>query len=406
MQTLRRSLRSSKVILLVAALLTGAVALYLGVGYRVFANTTVHQHLIARLTLPNDLKIERFADVSPLGKPRMLAVLPSGELLVTLVDTGLVVKLDGQGTPSIIASGLNNPNGLVVRDEDILVAEIDGVVKLPKLAQGWGAKVPFIRNLPIGGHALKTIKQSPTGDLLINVGSSCNVCIENDPTRATILRFDHNGRPAGALRTLGRHTQSAIWAKGLRNSQSFAWHPITGAMFATNEGADNRSDQKNGAINDALPPEHLNQIEGGQHYGWPYCWADPEHAGQMMQDPNFLGDDQFCATTQAPAITFESHSTPIGISFLDKSKLPVQYLGDAVVALHGSWNRKQPSGYRVVRVQFRNHQPVAVVPLIDGWLTQQQAWGRPVDVIVGHDGMLYISDDLNGWIYKVSPNSR
>lgn len=395
----------SKMCFLGAALLTMAVTVYFSIDHHAMANAAVQKQLTSRLTLPKDLKIERFSDLSHLGKPRMLALSPTGELLVTLVNSGLVVKLDMHGKPSIVASGLNAPNGLMVLDDDLLVAEVDGIVKLPKLGNGWGPKIPFITHLANGGHALKTIKQSPDGHLYVNVGSSCNVCIENDATRASILRFDRNGRPAGALLTLGRHAQSALWASGLRNSQGFAWHPITGEMFATNEGADNRSDQKNGPIQDDLPPEHLNRIKAGKHYGWPYCWANPQQPGHMFQDPNFLGEDQFCASTQAPALTFDAHSTPIGMTFLNKSKLPEPYRADAVVALHGSWNRKQASGYQVVRVQFRNYEPVAVVPLIDGWLDQQQAWGRPVDVIVGADGMLYISDDLTGWIYRVSPNA-
>ena len=95
----------------------------------------------------------------------------------------------------------------------------------------------------------------------------------------------------------------------------------------------------------------------------------------------FLGSDGICQTGTAPTITLTSHSTPIGISFLHQSHFPTDYQSDAIVALHGSWNRKQPSGYALVRVQFKNHLPVSVVPFAEGWFQQgSQAWGRPVDV--------------------------
>jgi glucose/arabinose dehydrogenase len=204
--------------------------------------------------------------------------------------------------------------------DDLLVANQDGIVKLTKNNLGWSKPQPFISGLPSGGHSLKTIKLGADNFLYINVGSSCNVCVEDDPMRATMLRYTLAGKPAGALEVLGRHNSLApIWASGLRNSQGFAWHAKTGQMFATNNGADMRSSTKNGPVNDELPPEHFNQIEAGKHYGWPYCWGKIENTQQQVQDPNFLGPEHFCKTTTPPAITFTSHSTPIGVTFLEKS---------------------------------------------------------------------------------------
>jgi len=270
---------------------------------------------LSTLEAPAGLKIERFSDVSTLGAPRMLALDTQGRLLVSLSDTGRIVRLNAQGEAEVIAQGLNAPHGITLLGEDLLVAEQTGVVKLSKQGDGWGAPQPFIRNLPSGGHSLKTLKISPDGYLFINVGSSCNVCVEDNPMRATILRYTADGRPAGALLTVGRHAQSAIWARGLRNSQGFAWQPQSGEMFATNNGADNRSGQKNGHVDDDLPPEHLNKIEAGQHYGWPYCWSNPAQPGQLMQDPNFVGETGACQQAQAPVLTLPAHSTPIGITF-------------------------------------------------------------------------------------------
>jgi glucose/arabinose dehydrogenase len=365
------------------------------------AETPPVNQALSSLKLPAGLKIERFSDVSKWGSPRMLALDRQGRLLVSLPDQGRVIRLNQQAEVELIAQGLNAPHGIALLNEDLLIAEQNGIVKLPKQGDRWGSPQPFIRNLPDGGHSFKTVKVSTDGFIYVNVGSSCNVCVESNPLRATMLRFSADGRPAGALLTMGRHAQGAIWATGLRNTQGFAWHPDTGELFATNNGADNRSSSKNGAANDDLPPEHFNLITPGKQYGWPYCWADINHPAQMFQDPNFTGETDICKQVQAPALTLPAHSTPIGLTFLQHSRLPESMRQDAIVALHGSWNRQQASGYALQRVEFRNHQPVNSVLFIEGWLQGNRAWGRPVDVIIGADGWLYISDDLTGWIYRV-----
>lgn len=356
---------------------------------------------LAGLQLPEGFHIERFSDVSAFGYPRMMTFDAEGHLLVTTANSGRVLSIDREGKVQVVADGLNGPNGIALLGQDLLVAEKDGVVKLPYRDHGWGTPQPFISGLPDGGHSLKTVKVSPDGEIFVNIGSSCNVCVEQDPLRATLLRFNREGRPAGALLTVGRHAQGAIWASGLRNSQGWAWHPETGDMFATNEGADNRSDRKHGPVNDALPPEHLNQIIAGKHYGWPYCWADPSTPAALMADPNMVAEPGICGQSEPPRLTMVSHSTPIGITFLHQAAFPTDYRQDAIVAQHGSWNRTQPSGYALARVKFRNHQPESVVPFVSGWLKDNLAWGRPVDVAVGPDGLLYVSDDKTGWIYRI-----
>jgi glucose/arabinose dehydrogenase len=300
-----------------------------------------------------------------------------------------------------VSNQLNAPNGLAFVGDDLLVANQDGVVKLTQSNGNWSVPKPFISGLPSGGHTLKTIKVGADNFIYINVGSSCNVCLEDDPTRATILRYTLQGKPAGGLEVVGRHNLAPIWASGLRNSQGFAWHPKTGSMFATNNGADMRSDKAGGKVNDELPPEHFNKIEPGNNYGWPHCWGNANDLKTMVEDPNFLGTANFCKNATPPSITFTSHSTPIGVTFLDKSHFPAEYKNDAIVALHGSWNRDQLSGYKLVRIKFNGETPVEVVDFATGWMNNNLAWGRPVDVIVGPDGALYVSDDRAGYIYRI-----
>lgn len=387
----------------------------------VYSQSVNAQPDLNTIKLPAGFKISIYADASTkngkyLAGVRFMTFDAHGNLFVSSAIGDRVMLLpdankDGVADEVVaISNKLNAPQGLVFVGDALLVANQNGVVKLEKNtgaapSQYWPAKITsFISNLPAGGHTLKNIKLSPDGYLFINVGSSCNVCVETDPLRATILRYTQDGKPAGELLTLGRHQQSAVWARGLRNTQGYAWHPQTGAMYATNNGADNRSASKNGEVNDELPPEHLNKIEAGKHYGWPHCWADLNNKAQV-EDPNFSAEAGFCKATQTPEITFTSHSTPIGITFLDKTNWPDQYKQDAIVALHGSWNRKQASGYKLVRVKFKNNQPSEVEDFATGWLAGYDVSGRPVDVAVGTDAALYVSDDKAGVIYRISYQS-
>lgn len=373
---------------------------------------------LTSIKLPAGFKIEIYANAHSKGGEflsgaRFMAFDAVGNLYVSSARNNKILMLPDRNNDGIadevlvLADGLNAPQGLVFMGDALLVANQNGVVKLQKntgLSTNDGLPVnitPFINDLPAGGHTLKNIKLSPDGYLYINVGSSCNVCLEADARRASMLRYTVQGQPAGALLSLGRHRQSAIWAQGLRNSQGFAWQPQTGAMYATNDGADMRSESKGGMVNDELPPENLNKIEAGKHYGWPHCWADASQLNGMMADPNFPATADFCKATQAPEITFISHSTPIGITFLNKTNWPADYQQDAIVALHGSWNRKQPSGYKLVRVRFKAGKPSTIEDFATGWLQDDQAWGRPVDVIVGAGQALYVSDDKTGSIYRI-----
>ncbi len=369
------------------------------------------------LTVPAGFHINVYARLTPAGSdyfrgPRFMAFGPDGNLYVSLGFGNKVVMLtdrnhDGRADEIVtVADRLNAPQGLAFVDGRLYVANQDGVVRLEQVDHHWPATAvtPVVSGLPSGGHTLKSLKLGPDGFLYLNVGSSCNVCVESDPLRATVLRYTVDGKPAGALPSLGRHPTSPIWASGLRNSQGFAWHPQTGDMYATNDGADMRSDRKGGEAVDDLPPEHLNRIEPGNNYGWPYCW------GEHVTDPNAPGNpsglDAVCRNAQPPALTLPAHNTPIGITFLANTNFPDEYRNDALVALHGSWNREQPAGYKLVRVHFVHGKPVSVSNFVTGWLSDKGAWGRPVDVLAGPDGAVYVSDDRSGMIYRISHEKK
>ncbi len=398
-----------QVLKFLAALITTAVTLILigNAAGQAYNASQINQKLAA-LEVDPAFEIGLFAghlNNQDLSGARLMTVGPDGNLYLTLTKQNKVVMLpdaDHDGVAdqvvTVMDQGLNRPHGLAFVGGTLYIANQDSVVKLNQST--WPAKdfSPIIQNLPTGGHTLKTLRLGPDNHFYLNIGSSCNVCVEKDPSRATIARYTIEGKAAGALLTVGWHQQSPIWAHGLRNAQGFAWHPVTKAMYATNNGADNRSEFKNGKVNDELPPEHFNQIERGQHYGWPYCW------GEQFQDPNFIGREGFCDTTTPPRVTFTSHSTPMGFAFLHQANVPASYQLDAIVAQHGSWNRQQPTGYALRRIQFgEQHQPTGTVPFVSGWLEGQNAWGRPVDVVVGNDQAIYVSDDKMGVIYRITP---
>jgi len=392
--------------------ITFTVLVGVGNAFAMYLKNQQISEKIESLTLPPNFKLTIFAglDHKSLSGARLMTIDPDGHLYLSLTKQNKVVMLPDENHDGvadsvvIVAENLNAPHGLAFVNNQLYIANQDSVVRLEQKEGQWPANgvTPIIENLATGGHTLKSLKLGPDGYFYLNVGSSCNVCIEEDSTRATLLRYTVDGKPAGSLETLGYHAPNAIWAKGLRNSQGFTWHPMTKEMFATNEGADNRSDSQNGKVNDEIPPEHLNKIEAGKHYGWPHCWGRLAN-GQQFSDPNFVASADFCNTTQAPAIIFQSHSTPIGITFLNKANVPKIYQKDAIVALHGSWNRTQLSGYQLVRVTFNEvNQPIAVEDFATGWLKNNQAWGRPVDVTVGNDGAIYVSDDKMGVIYRIA----
>jgi len=373
------------------------------------AVTQLPAHPAELIQLPAGFRLTVFAQLNAAGAsyfrgPRMMAFGPDGNLYLSLGLDNKVVMLpdanhDGVADAVVtVADKLDGPQGLAFVGSTLYVANQNGIVRLEQKAGAWPAATvtPFVADLPAGGHTLKTLKLGPDGFLYVNVGSSCNVCQEQDPIRATLLRYTTDGKPAGFLPSVGRHATSPVWAYGLRNAQGFAWHPLTGEMFATNNGADMRSASKNGTVDDALPPEHLSRIEAGGQYGWPHCW------GNRVEDANFPGPAGFCTAMTPPVAMFSAHSTPIGITFLDKARFPAEYRDDALVALHGSWNRQSPSGYKLVRVHFEQGKPVRVSDFATGWLEGTAAWGRPVDVIVGPDGAVYVSDDRAGLVYRLT----
>ena len=334
-----------------------------------------------QIQLPEGLTISVFAE--DLGVPRFMALDDEGVVYVADREGGRIVRLpddDGDGVADsafAVLHNLNNPHSLAFQDGYLYVAETNQVVRTRDADSDgtFDAPEPIIENLPIGGHWSRTIVFGPDGMLYLSVGSSCNVCNEGEELRATISRYNPDG------------TGGEIIATGLRNAVGLAFSP-NGDLYSTNNGRD--------MLGDDLPPENIYRIEAGVDYGWPRC-----HSGDIV-DPDF-GSDGACDNVGQPAVEVQAHSAPLGLTFASGDLL-APYEGDMLVAFHGSWNRTEPTGYKVVRVPFVDGQPTGEsVDFITGWLTDDgESWGRPVDVLVAPDGSLLISDDAYGRIYRVS----
>jgi len=331
------------------------------------------------LTLPEGFTVSRW--VSGHDALRMMALTGDGILLVTEMGKGNVLGFrlaDRNPQAMTVASGLSRPSGIAFHDSSVWVAEETKVIRYPYEGDGrLGDPETVISGLPSGGHGTRTIGFGPDGKLYLAIGSSCNVCEEDDERRAAILRFNADG------------SGQELFASGLRNTVGFTWQPGTGDMWGVDNGRD--------GLGEDLPPEEVNILLQGKNYGWPYCY------GSFQVNPEFIGDRQrarFCEATEPPAVEMQAHSAPLGLRFLSDPAWPVAWQGDLFIAFHGSWNRQVPTGYKVVRVD-RNRQ---ANDFITGWLDEEsgKAWGRPVDILFTNNKM-FISDDASGSIYIVQP---
>jgi glucose/arabinose dehydrogenase len=342
------------------------------------------------LKLPPGFALAIFARDLP--GARVLALDPEGNLLLSLTSQGRVVALpdkNGDGAADTVATvlqGLNKPHGLAFgpgEEPRLYVAETHRVSAYdydPERLTAYNQEK--IADLPPGGrHFTRTLLFLPAARghrLLISVGSSCDTCEEQDPRHAKILIVDADG---GDLST---------FASGLRNSPFMAVHPLSQHVWATEMGRDH--------LGDDLPPDEINLILKGSHYGWPYCYGKRVHDGKF--DPNGAYRE-FCAETIPSFIDIPAHSAPLGLAFFP-AEWPKEFRYNLLVAYHGSWNRSAPTGYKVVRHRLDSAgNPVDAEDFITGWLTPAGALGRPVDILITDDGVIYISDDKAGVVYRV-----
>lgn len=334
------------------------------------------------IVLPPGFRISLFSD--GLDDPRMMTIGPDGQLYVAERGAGRILRLtdaDMNGSLDqieIVAEGLNAPSSLAFfQDGSLYVGETTRVLRFPPIAgqQEFGQPEVVIADLPGGGHNTRTVLFSPDyASLFVSIGSSCNICEEDDPRRAAIMRYNPDG------------SGERIFAKGLRNAVGITIKPGTNDLWATNNGRD--------FLGDDLPPETVYLIKEGKDYGWPVC-----HSGRII-DPD-MGSPTACQNIEKPVVEMQAHSAPLGLEFYSGDQFPAMYQGDLFIAFHGSWNRSSPVGYKIVRIPIDGSTMGPVEDFATGWLTGGSSWGRPVDVLTGPDGSLFISDDSGGRIYRI-----
>jgi len=335
------------------------------------------------ISLPPGFGISIFAQ--GLRDPRMMALGSDGYLYVAERGAGRIVRLpdrDHDGVADavvVVAEDLSAPSSIAFyRDGSLYVGETKRVLRLsaPDERGLFQEQQVIVDGLPSGGHNTRTVLFSPDwSSLFVSIGSSCNVCVEEDQRRATIMRYNPDG------------SGEQVYAQGLRNAVGITFRPGSGELWATNNGRDRLGDDQ--------PPETVYQIREGDNAGWPYC-----HSGRIV-DPDY-GSPTACDGVVAPAVEMQAHSAPLGLTFYSGSQFPEEYWGDLFIAFHGSWNRAVPTGYKLVRVPMQDGRAGQVRDFATGWLRANSSqWGRPVDVLTGAGGSLFVSDDSGGTIYRI-----
>lgn len=348
------------------------------------------------LKLPDGFSISVFA--KDLEKPRVLIFDPVGNLLTSITSEGKVVALvdrdhDGVSDETItVIDDLNNPHGLEMRCREtckLYIAEEDQVAIYDYDEENLKAiNKQKIIDLPDKGfHFTRTLLFMPAPNedkLLISVGSTCNTCEEEEWRRAKILIANHDG------------SDLKEYAKGLRNSVFMEIHPVTGQIWATEMGRD--------LLSDDLPPDEINIIEEGKFYGWPTCYGKNIHDTDYDDKVYIRNPCEEPFETPSYIDIEPAHSSPLGLAFFPEEGWPEEYWYDMLVAYHGSWNRTEPTGYKIKRFRLDAQGNVlGQEDFISGWLQEDEtALGRPVDILIMPGGVIYISDDKAGVIYKAT----
>jgi len=362
----------------------------------------------APLTVPEGFVAKIYSRETP--GARVLTRDPKGAIVVSLTESGKVVALpdlnsDGVSDRTVtILENLKQPHGILFdcpytgnasADQDackLYVAETDAVKRYAYDADTYRATYEkTLMTLPSGdGHFTRTLLMHPDGKrLLVATGSSCNVCNEEEPLRATVSAIN--------LET----GENSIFASGLRNSVFMAINPVTGAVWASENGRD--------LLGDDTPPDEINILVEGKKYGWPICY------GQNIHDTDFdkkkyTGNP--CADMVPAHIDLQAHSAALGIAFVPEEGWPEEMANDLLIAYHGSWNRSTPTGYKVVRYnldQKTNAVQPSPVDFVTGFLgdakDRESAIGRPAGLLAEPGGVLYVSDDRAGAVYRITRTS-
>ena len=337
--------------------------------------------VLANVRLPTGFRLDVYADDVPFA--RSLALGSQGTVFVG-TRKGAVYAVSGSprsgARPKVrtIAEKLNQPNGVAFRDGALYVAEVSRVTRYDDIESSLDRIPPpkVVRDdFPKDGHhGWKYIAFGPDGKLYVPIGAPCNVC--DQAGYAVIARMNADG------------TDREVFARGVRNTVGFTWHPSTRELWFTDNGRD--------YLGDDAPPCELNVAPRiGLDFGFPYCH------GKGIKDPEFgqLGE---CGKSAAPVQTLGAHVAPLAVKFYTGQSFPERYRNLLFIAEHGSWNRSEKSGYRITTVRLEGNRAVSYEPFATGFNRGDEVYGRPVDLLLLDDGSFLLSDDQAGAIYRLS----
>ena len=341
---------------------------------------------ITKLQVPEGFEIQEF--VTEIDDARQM-VEGSNFIFVGTRRAGNVYAIDKNNANkvSVILSELDMPTGVALKNGDLYIAETDTIHVVKNIENKLSSNKEitteiFFSDLPRktmwnpikkAWHGWKWIDFGPDGALYISEGVPCNICDEDDSRYGTILKLENNNL--------------SIFADGVRNSVGFDWHPISQEMYFTDNGRD--------YMGDDIPPCELNRVVSpGDHFGFPFIH------GKNISDDKFKAPEDF--TFSQPVWEFQAHTAPLGIKFYSGESFPEYYRNGAFVAQHGSWNRSEKVGYRVLFMKMEEGNVVSADVFIDGWMSDETSWGRPVTPLILKDGSMLISDDQADSIIRVT----
>jgi glucose/arabinose dehydrogenase len=376
----------------------------------------------ASLKLPPGFKIDVFT--RDIEGPRVMRIAPNGDIFVAEEKSGVVKVLrpsaDGASVASsaTFVSELKQPFGIQfypagAQPQWVYISEVNRVMRYPYKVgdtKPSGQAEVVVAQLAgtTGGHSTRDLVFSPDGKkMFVAVGSASNVAEggpKKSPSDIKAWEAEHGvgaawGDEANRADVLvfdvGSNKPGKPFATGIRNCVGLAIQPGTGDLWCTVNERD--------ALGDNLVPDYSTRVREGGYYGWPWYYMgdheDPRHAGER---PDLKGK------TITPDVPYEAHSAAVGFAFYTatsgRSAFPAEYVGDAFAVFHGSWNRADRTGHKVVRVPMKNGVPTGeYVDFLTGFVTaDSQPWGRPASVTVAGDGALLLSDDDANVIYRIS----
>lgn len=337
--------------------------------------------------LPKGFRISVYAN--QVDSARSMVVSDSGIVYVGSRKAGkvyaLVPRADKQQADVVtIASGLDNPIGVTLLNGALYVGEISRVIRFDNIDKRYAQKPSYevVKvDLPDDKwHGEKVIKAGPDGKLYIPVGAPCNVCDTDDTKSAKIYSMNADG---SGLKE---------YARGVRNTVGFDFHPTTKSLWFTDNGRDEMGDN--------TPSCELNIApKPGLHFGFPYC-----HGG-AVPDPQFA-KGRSCDEFVEPVAKLGPHVAPLGMTFYTGKQFPEAYRNNVFIAEHGSWNRTTKSGYSVRLITLYGNKLVSDTAFIDGFLRGEQVVARPVDVVTLADGSMLVSDDFGGRVFRVTYDGK